>query len=400
METRKPDNGQVAAAVRDFTRNGCTDDVLRMAKEDLELGYPKELVALYAESGWQMDRCKKFSSIMRANSDGDLLRMLAEGGFNPYQMQLLANFYEKGVPVAQLRDVGAKNLTAYDMEQALKTVYQANRQAETDKVEKKPEDNSLQEKIASLEEELRQREKELGEQQEINNKQASEGAGLRIKVESMEKQIKELEQEKAGYDSEKRSILEERDRFYRQNQTLMEEKSQLIADLEEVQKEKDGMEQRLKEMENMALAEAAEPQAAGKQGAAVQQAAEKQQTAGPQRAESSNNKIMDSAGNDYLAAVRGRNGEKYLVPVERTVRRKPDGLKAFAEKLLGRGRQSSGLIKQLTGKGLNPAQMEQVRMAVQAGLTGQEVKDLIDSGFSADEMAQAVEIVLAEKAYQ
>ncbi len=38
-------------------------------------------------------------------------------------------------------------------------------------------------------------------------------------------------------------------------------------------------------------------------------------------------------------------------------------------------------------------------MAVQAGLTGQEVNDLIDSGFSADEMAQAVEIVLAEKAY-
>ena len=82
------------------------------------------------------------------------------------------------------------------------------------------------------------------------------------------------------------------------------------------------------------------------------------------------------------------------------MRRKPDGLKAFAEKLLGRGRQDSGLIRQLTGKGLNPAQMEQVRMAVQAGLTGQEIADLIDSGFSADEMAQAVEIVLAEKAYR
>ena len=399
METRKPDNGQVAATVRDFTRNGCTDDVLRVAKEDLELGYPKELVALYAESGWQMDRCKKFSSIMRANSDGDLLRMLAEGGFNPYQMQLLANFYEKGVPVAQLRDVGAKNLTAYDMEQALKTVYQANLQAETDKVEKKPEDNSLQEKIVSLEEELRQREKELGEQQEINNKQASEGAGLRIKVESMEKQIKELEQEKAGYDSEKRSILEERDRFYRQNQTLMEEKSQLIADLEEVQKEKDGMGQRLKEMESKTLAETAEPQAAGKQAAAAGQAVSGQQTASGGQgitAEPAGN----NAGNDYLAAVRGRNGEKYLVPVERSMRRKPDGLKAFAEKLLGRGRQSSGLIKQLTGKGLNPAQMEQVRMAVQAGLTGQEINDLIDSGFGAEEMAQAIEIVLAEKAYQ
>ena len=399
METRKPDNGQIAATVRDFTRNGCADDVLRIAREDLGLGYPKELVALYAESGWPIDHCKKFSSIMRADSDGELLRMLADGGFNPYQMQMLANYYGKGVPVAQLRDVGAKNLTAYDMEQALKLVYQANCEAEMEKAGENPENDNLQEKIVSLEEELRQREKELGEQQEINNKQASEGAGLRIKVESMEKQIKELEQEKAGYDSEKRSILEERDRFYRQNQTLMEEKSQLIADLEEVQKEKDGMGQRLKEMESKTLAETAEPQAAGKQAAAAGQAVSGQQTASGGQgitAEPAGN----NAGNDYLAAVRGRNGEKYLVPVERSMRRKPDGLKAFAEKLLGRGRQSSGLIKQLTGKGLNPAQMEQVRMAVQAGLTGQEVNDLINSGFSADEMAQAVEIVVAERAYQ
>lgn len=406
METRKPDNGQIAATVRDFTRNGCADDVLRIAREDLGLGYPKELVALYAESGWPIDHCKKFSSIMRADSDGELLRMLADGGFNPYQMQMLANYYGKGVPVAQLRDVGAKNLTAYDMEQALKLVYQANCEAEMEKAGENPENDNLQEKIVSLEEELRQREKELGEQQEINNKQASEGAGLRIKVESMEKQIKGLEQEKAGYDSEKRSILEERDRFYRQNQTLIEEKSQLIADLEEVQKEKDGMEQRLKEMESKTSAEKPKSQAAGQTGSGQPTAGRQAPSGGlgiaedRQAAETAANNAGESAGNDYLAAVRGRNGEKYLVPLERSMRRKPDGLKAFAEKLLGRGRQSSGLIKQLTGKGLNPAQMEQVRMAVQAGLTGQEVNDLINSGFSADEMAQAVEIVVAERAYQ
>ena len=407
MEMRKAEMAQFAPFISELTQRGCRDDVLKLAKEDLELGYPQELVALYAEREWQMDRCRKFSSIMRADSDGELLRMLADGGFNPYQMQMLANYYGKGVPVAQLRDVGAKNLTAYDMEQALKLVYQANREAGMEKAGENPENNGLQEKIVSLEEELRQREKELGEQQEINNKQASEGAGLRIKVESMEKQIKELEQERAGYDSEKRSILEERDRFYRQNQTLMEKKSQLIADLEEVQKEKDGMEQRLKEMESKISAEKPKSQAAAQQASDMQGAAGRQVPSGGQKiaadrqaAELAGNNVRDSAGNDYLAAIRGRNGEKHLIPVERTVRRKPDWLKAFAEKLLGRGRQSSGLIKQLTGKGLNPAQMEQVRMAVQAGLTGQEINDLIDSGFGAEEMAQAVEIVLAEKAYQ
>ncbi len=344
METRKTEMAQFAPFINELTQKGCGDDVLKLAKEDLELGYPQELVALYAEKGWQMDRCKKFSSIMRADSDGGLLRMLADGGFNPYQMQLLANYYGKGVPVAQLRDVGAKNLTAYDMEQALKRVYQANREAA--EVQESQEGKDTQEKKASLEEALRQREKELGDQQEINNKQAAENAKLRTKAEDLEKRVKELEQEKTGYDSEKRSILEERDRFYRQNQTLMKEKEQLITDIEEVQKEKDEMGQRLKEMGNKVLTETAGQQEAS----GVQKPVSNRQGA-----ESPANNSQDFSGNDYLAAIRGRNGERHLVPVERSVRRKPDGLKAFAEKIFGRGRQDSGLIKQLTGKGLNPA---------------------------------------------
>lgn len=398
MGTGKPEMAQFGPFISELTQKGCKDEVLKLAKEDLELGYPQELVALYAEAGWQMDRCKKFSSIMRADSDGNLLRMLADGGFNPYQMQLLANYYGKGVPVAQLRDVGAKNLTAYDMEQALKRVYQANREAETKQTDGIPEDKGLQEKVASLTEELRQREKELEEQQEINNKQASESAGLRIKAEDLEKQVKELEQEKAGYDSEKRSILEERDRFYQQSQVLMREKEQLIADIEEVQKEKDEMGQRLKEMESKVLTGTVETQAAGQAGSGQQTAGEQTVAGGSEI--TAGRQMAEPAGSDYFAAIRGRNGERHLVPVERSVRRKPDGLKVFAEKLFGRGRQDSGLIKQLTGKGLNPAQMEQVRMAIQAGLTEKEVNDLIDSGFSAEEMAQAVEIVVAEKAYQ
>lgn len=403
METRKTDDVRTAAVIVKLKEKGCSDDVLKLAKEDLELGYPKELVALYAEAGWQMERCKKFSSIMRADSDGELLRMLADGGFNQYQMQLLANYYEKGLTVTQLAGVGDKSMTAYDMEQALKLVYQTNREAEI-----VPKSGVIGEKApqadeASMTEALRQREKELEEQQEINNKQAAENAEIRNKAEELKKQVRELEKEKAGYDSEKRSILEERDRFYRQNQILLEEKEQLIADLEAVQKEKDGLEQKLKEKDGMVagVTAKAEPRAATQHPAGGQQAvgigpqASKQLSAGQQ------NQTDGNMGNhDFTAAIKGRNGETHLIPVERMARRKPDGIRAFAEKLLGRGRQSSGLIKQLTGKGLNPAQMEQVRMAVQAGLTEQEVNDLIDSSFSAEEMAQAVGIVLAEKEYK
>lgn len=418
MGTRKPEMAQFAPFISELTQKGCKDEVLKLAKEDLELGYPQELVALYAEAGWQIDRCKKFSSIMRADSDRELLRMLADGGFNQYQMQLLANYYDKGLTVPQLADVGSKGLTAYDMERTLKLVYQAKKEAEAVTVQDTSEIKAPQGNDNSMKEALKQREKELEEQQEISNKRAAENAELRSKAEELkkqagelEKQVKELEQEKAGYGSEKKSILEERDRFYRQNQTLLGEKEQLIAYLEAVQKEKDGLEQRLKEMEEAV---------AGTK--AAQQPANGQQTINPQTASGAGRRVMEETsartevpeqpapgqqnktggvmGNhDFTAVIKGRNGETNLIPVERTVRRKPDGIRAFAERILGRGRQSSGLIRQLAGKGLNPAQMEQVKLAVQAGLTEQEVHELIDSGFSAEEMAQAVEIVVAEKSY-
>ncbi len=44
METKRPENVQVASVIVELKDRGCRDDVLKLAKEDLELGYPKELV--------------------------------------------------------------------------------------------------------------------------------------------------------------------------------------------------------------------------------------------------------------------------------------------------------------------------------------------------------------------
>lgn len=73
---------------------------------------------------------------------------------------------------------------------------------------------------------------------------------------------------------------------------------------------------------------------------------------------------------------------------------------ALAGKKIFKGKSRINLIKELTGKGLNPEQMEQIKVAIQSGLNEQEVIDIINSGFSAKEMAQAIEIVVADRMYQ
>lgn len=57
------------------------------------------------------------------------------------------------------------------------------------------------------------------------------------------------------------------------------------------------------------------------------------------------------------------------------------------------------MIRKLKGKGLSIEQMKQVKSAIEKGLTEQEVNDIIESGFSAEEMEQAIEIVVADRSY-
>ena len=217
----------------------------------------------------------------------------------------------------------------------------------------------------------------MEELQDRNNKQASECAALREKVNRLEQQVKMLESEKADYVKEKKSVLEERDRFYHQSQMLIEEKNQLLADFEEVQKAKEGLEERIGNVES----------------------AESRERTGQEKAQET---LSGGSGfaEDAYAVVQGKNGEKRVVQVERDVRRKPEAFRLLAEKILSKRKPKFSIIKQLTGKGLNPAQMEQVKRAIQAGLEDEEVTDIINSGFSAEEMAQAIEIVVADKAYQ
>ena len=49
---------------------------------------------------------------------------------------------------------------------------------------------------------------------------------------------------------------------------------------------------------------------------------------------------------------------------------------------------------------LSKSQMEQIQVAIESGLTDAEVSDIINSGFDVEEMAQASQILLADKMYQ
>lgn len=214
----------------------------------------------------------------------------------------------------------------------------------------------------SLAKTIEQKDRELEEQQKSNNKLAVECAELRTKYSSLQERQERFEQEKAVFEREKNGMAKEREQ-------LSEENRRLGKEIEELEKRLSELTKQLSETDNPVT------------GQPIGMATDK-----------------DVSGKtDYLAAIKGSS---QMVHVEKTVSGRRERFMTLAGMKLFKGKFRGNLIKQLKGKGLNQAQMEQVKIAIQSGLNEQEVIDIINSGFSAEEMAQAIDIVVADRMYQ
>ena len=98
----------------------------------------------------------------------------------------------------------------------------------------------------------------------------------------------------------------------------------------------------------------------------------------------------------YRAKIGEHDGKPVIVTLK-PEQKKKSSLGGFFERLAARKEES--MIRKLKGKGLSIEQMKQVKSAIEKGLTEQEVNDIIESGFSAEEMEQAIEIVVADRSY-
>lgn len=383
--------------VQELRAKGCKNAVLQLVAGDFEYGLGREQIKRYAEKNWKIERMEQFSKALRMTDNDDFLSMLENGNFGAEQMEVLIRFMGKGLPAQQIESVANRDMKPHAMQKALQKVYEAAEQAKK-VAEKEPVfikevqeridamvdgigDNKdfllkVMDKLGSIDQlqqsnddvreslakTIDQKDRELEEQQRSNNKLAVECAELRTKYSTLKESQENFEREKAAFEQEKEGIVRERNQLSEENKRLGKEKEEL--------------EKRISELTEQ-LSEAEKPVTG--------------QTMGNTEDQDSSEKA------DYFASVKG-SGQ--MLHVERTVARRPERLMALAGKKIFKGKSRINLIKELTGKGLNPEQMEQIKVAIQSGLNEQEVIDIINSGFSAKEMAQAIEIVVADRMYQ
>ncbi|MCM1236276.1 MAG: hypothetical protein NC489_39855 [Ruminococcus flavefaciens] len=380
-----------------------------IAIRDFEYGLSREDIMLYADKQHlPLANVEQLSRALKVHDGRELVNYLRDSGLNAYQMELIVDFYKKGVSLDKIREVMGQEQTAYSLSQALQKVYEALYQAG-----KSAEENGVQEIQGKIEavvaqvgenkafldqvlskleeidagqntdalsqsfiEKLEEKDGIIRSQQEENNKLAADNAALRSRQgEAAETQERQKE-EKEKFRQEKAGLLEQ----IKQAET---EKSDALARLDAAGKEKEAMERKLESMER-------EMEAVKKQ---LEQAKEKG-SAIPDKTAKADAKRL--AGN-YQVLVSGPGGRQ-AVEVERAERKNPAGIMAMAGKLWkdkGRGK----LLQAIAGAGLDGSQMEQVKNALQSGLTDDEIINVIRCGFDAEQMGKAIEIVLLERMY-
>lgn len=380
-----------------------------IAIRDFEYGLSKEDIMLYADKQHlPLANVEQLSRALKVHDGRELVNYLRDSGLNAYQMELIVDFYKKGVSLDKIREVMGQEQTAYSLSRALQKVYEALYQAG-----KSAEENGVQEIQGKIEavvaqvgenkafldqvlskleeidagqntdalsqsfiEKLEEKDGIIRSQQEENNKLAADNAALRSRQGAVAETQERQKEEKEKFRQEKAGLLEQ----IKQAET---EKSDALARLDAAGKEKEAMERKLESMER-------EMEAVKKQ---LEQAKEKGSAVSDKTAEADSKRL---AGN-YQVLVSGPGGRQ-AVEVERTERKNPAGIMAMAGKLWkdkGRGK----LLQAIAGAGLDGSQMEQVKNALQSGLTDDEIINVIRCGFDAEQMGKAIEIVLLERTY-
>lgn len=365
-------------------RGNVNNDVLKLVKRDLEYGYSREMVETYIGTGWGIERMRELSEIIGKTSDKEFISFIKENQFSARQMRTLLEFHLKNISVEDMIEVTGKGMSEFAVKKMLGELAKA------------------QEQVEDAKEKLGQEVWEDEKSKEIMEKISEMVSGIGDNKDFLEKVLTKLEQLdaiKKNGDDVKESFshtIETQEKLISEQQTSLNQQAKELArkntsienltaeldaarkEAKEAGKERNEMERKLEELQ--------------KENEALKQEADRKEDV---KTEEHQRRMPDS----YEAKVTSANGIPQTIQVERMTRRSPDGLLALAGKKLFKGKNRLNLIVHLKNANLNTGQMQQVKAAIEAGLTDEEVVDIINSGFSAEEMAQAIEIVLAEKMY-
>ena len=364
-----------------------SEDTIALVKSDYEYGLKEEEISLYLNKSYDIEQMKILSECLHKDVPKDVIDIIKNTKYSVHQMQVSLEFYEKGVPVQTIKEVmdkGEKPITMRRLyEEVLEQLNNVKKQI--------PEESEYVKALISQMDEVVAKINHQNERYDALNKKLSEIETSKDDEEVRERLVKENQDKDALINSQQNELN-------KASSTI----ARLRDDIEKKDKEIKRMGDRIESLEDKIISVAtenkkeAESKAEPQEIQSVSQADKKMvdTVAVPQNMQAVANGIpvyyqipvVDSTGNVVQR-----------LPIERSVRKSSNsGVVSLFARLSFKKKSRADIVKLVASGDLVPAQLVQIKSAIEKGLTESQLVELINNNISAEKMKEIIEIAVLE----
>lgn len=386
MERRVLSVSERNGYIKKLTDMGHSKEVLDLVKDDLEFGLVNDEINLYLDKKWDLRQKKVYSMCLRDELSREVIAVIMREGLDGSQMQVALEFYQKGVPIETVASVIDKGENAKHMQKAFEAVMSNLERVKTGSAESSVVDREyVQGLVKQIEEAVAKIQFQEQRYDELNKKlKIFENAKQDEAVHNgLVKKLGETEAELSG----------QQDQLNRANATI----ARLREQIEEKKKEMEKMQNRIDTLEDKLLERAS---VATSEKVSVKAEEEKKEPASTQTFFDEKpiaEKTYQIPVYYQLPVVDASGRVIQRVQVEKTIRKGNQG--AFTG-LLGKlgimKKSRQDIVKLLASGDLVPAQLVQIRCAIEKGLTESQLVELINNNVSAEKMKEIIDIAVLE----
>lgn len=364
-----------------------SEDTIALVKSDYEYGLTEEKISLYLNKSYDIEQMKILSECLHKDVPKDVIDIIKNTKYSVHQMQVSLEFYEKGVPVQTIKEVMDKGEKPITMRRLYEEVLE-----QLNKVKKQiPEESEYVKALISQMDEVVAKINHQNERYDALNKKLSEIETSKDDEEVRERLVKENQDKDALINSQQNELN-------KASSTI----ARLRDDIEKKDKEMKRMGDRIESLEDKIISVAtenkkeAESKAEPQESQSVSQADKKMvdTVAVPQNMQAVANGIPVYY---QIPVVDGTGNVVQRLPIERSVRKSSNsGVVSLFARLSFKKKSRADIVKLVASGDLVPAQLVQIKSAIEKGLTESQLVELINNNISAEKMKEIIEIAVLE----
>ena len=381
------------------------NEIIALVKSDYEDGLTEDEVNLYLDKNYDINQMKVLSGCLHKGVSEEMMALLKESKMSGGQMQTALNYYEKGVPVAAIREVVEKDDTAINMRRMLDVVLEGINKVK----EQTPEDSEYVKALVAQMEEVVEKINHQNERYDALNKKLSEIETSKDDEEVRERLVKENQDKDEMINSQQNELN-------RANGTI----ARLRDDIEKKDKEMKRMSERIESLEDKIMGIAINNQnqkdvSEGGNKENVEKAMQPEAVADTKETVT-DKRMSDTVVSDTIAipsatsmmtngipvyyqlpVVDASGHVVQRLPIERSARKNSNnGMMGLFSRLCFKKKSRADIVKLVASGDLVPAQLVQIKSAIEKGLTENQLVELINNNISAEKMKEIIEIAVLE----